>query len=272
MQNFLKMAESLANSAKTENRKQKQTFDFMKMLPDIDEDMSELQPFVFTSTDELAVDVPKAEDCILACPFELFSIELEDIALTCTDIYDQNDYGVNIQAIICKELSPAKYIFWTYNKISFSDGTQKFVITKATEDKCIFEDRISYDRDIYDSCVDIVTTYLERLHNEKMGAFDASGRAKIKVNGKKAIYKPKGVIYVTQKSGKKYRSKILAQGSKNINWDHAWTVRRHWRKLKNSESLGKNRLGERCEKGYTFIGSYNKGEGTEIQKIRRVKF
>ncbi len=272
MNNFLKIAADLAKSAKTENRKPKQTLDFLKMLPLIDEDMSHLQPFVFKSKDELATDVPRAEDEVLACPFPLFSIELEDIALTCTESYSKMEIGVNIQAIICKEIAPAKYIFWTYNKVTFGDGRQDFISMKVTEDGVSTNNKsMKSDMEMYNSCLDIVSCYIDRMHGEKFGTFDANGRAKIKIGKRKAIYKPKSVIYVTPHSGKKYRANTKAQGSRAIHWDHAWTVRSHWRRLANADSLGKDRMGERKVKGYTFVGSYNKGDGIEILKIRRVK-
>lgn len=78
------------------------------------------------------------------------------------------------------------------------------------------------------------------------------------------------VIYVAPKVGNKEISKIKAQGTRKINWDHVWTVMSHWRKLINPESLGLDRLGKRQIKVYTYIGSYKKGEGKEIRKIRRV--
>ena len=255
-----------------ENRKPKQTYDFLKMLPEVDEDMSTLQPFVFTSTQELEKHVPKSNDDILACPFDLFSIELEDIALTCTEVDQNNDTGVNIQAIVCKELSPAKYKFWMYSKVSLSDGTFKHIVVKVDENNCTSGGREYGDNAMYESCMDIVTIYLERLHKEHLGTFNANGRARIKVNGRKALFKPKNVIYVTPKGGKKYRSSVRAQGTKEINWDHVWTVQNHWRRLVNPESLGLNRLGERTEKGYTFIATYSKGEGEELKKVRRVNF
>jgi hypothetical protein len=272
MESFKELTRVLSESAKQGNRKPKQTYDFLKMLPDIDEDMSNLQPFVFTSTKELAQHVPKADDDILACPFELFSIELEDIALTCTEVNDAQDMGVNILSIICKELSPSRYKFWMYNKIEYANGETAYLTVKAYEGGYSANGHESSDTAMYDSCMDIVTTYLDRLHKEHLGTFNASGRAKIRVNGKKGVYRPKSVIYVTKNGGKKYRSSVKAQGTKTINWDHTWTVTNHWRKLENPESFGKNRMGEREEKGYTFISSYSKGEGLEIRKIRRVTF
>jgi hypothetical protein len=267
---FLEVIRSLSESAKAENRKPKQTYDFLMMLPDVDEDMSELQPFIFTSLNLPIADIPKANDDILACPFELFSIELEDIALTCTEVTDSKDNGINIQAIICKELSPSVYKFWMYNKVIFEDGSEERVVVKVEEGGNLLNGKKFDGKAFYETCMDLVSNYIMRLHDEKLGIFDANGRAKIKVNEKKLIYKPKGAIYVTPKVSKKEKEELKAQGTKKINWDHVWTVMSHWRKLNNPESLGLSRLGERKVKGYTYIGAYKKGEGKEIKKVRRV--
>lgn len=265
------LKEILARKISAPEGKIKETFDFIKMIPLIDDDMSKLQPFVFKSKNDELRDVPKSEDDILSTPFELFSIELEDIALTCSEFDTPDGYGVNIQALICKELSPKEYIFWMYNKITLPTGKFVYKVTKIEKNTITSNNKEKYtNEDMYNSCFDIVSLYMKRLHNEYTGIFDDVGRAKIKYKGKKGFYKPKGVVYVSPKKNKSIIEKKVH--GKTIDWDHVWTVIAHWRRLKNPLSLGLNRLGERTEKGHTFIKSYSKGEGKDLTKIRRVKW
>ena len=265
------LKEMLARKVPVPEGKIKDTFDFIKMIPLIDDDMSNLQPFVFKSTKEEVKDIPKSEDDILSTPFELFSIELEDMALTCSEFDTADDYGVNIQALICKELSPREYIFWMYNKITLPTGKFIYKVIKIEKNKSFAnKNKQDVNEDMYNSCFDLVSLYMKRLHNEHTGIFDDVGRAKIKHNGKKGFYKPKGVVYVSPKKNKSITEQKVH--GKTVDWDHVWTVIAHWRRLKNPLSLGLNRLGERTEKGHTFIKSYSKGEGKDLTKIRRVKW
>lgn len=53
--------------------------------------------------------------------------------------------------------------------------------------------------------------------------------------------------------------------------EFSYAVRGHWRRLVNSESLGKSRNGERNVKGFTFVSDFIKGHGELRKKIRVAK-
>jgi hypothetical protein len=51
----------------------------------------------------------------------------------------------------------------------------------------------------------------------------------------------------------------------------SWAVRSHWRTLSNPKSIGIDRMNERTVEGATWIGTYYKGSGKEVKKVRKVK-
>ena len=240
--------------------------DAIKQRPDYD--YSELQPFVFAPSGGSIVDIPELdEDLILASPFPLFSIELDGIAMTA------GEDGVKTLSLICHELAPNEYEFFAHTQ---NKGNEYLLCVKRNSFTLYkdgqqlgqqSDDLIAQSTDIYNSYLSLTNLYLERLHNEKTGTTSALGRAKFKVGKQKKIFRPRGVIYVSKtiQENKKFQNK------KEINWSHNWTVRAHWRKLNNQDSLGLNRLGERVVKGRTWIGSFKKGsDSIGRPKIRKV--
>jgi hypothetical protein len=73
------------------------------------------------------------------------------------------------------------------------------------------------------------------------------------------------LVYITNK---KYLNKSKETHSQVIDWRHSWEVIGHWRKI---SSIGKNREGEYCEIGRTWVNPSVRGEGELIQKIRVIK-
>jgi hypothetical protein len=270
------MVNSLNKRSVNERKIKKNFLDVMKMIPMIDEDMSDLQPFVFVSKNHKVIDVPVNEEDILTTPFKLFSFELEDIALTCSEANEDESQLVNIQSIICKEIEPNKFDFWSYNKVTELNGSVKYITVKVNEYYVEYKTdskntkKIKSEKSLYDAYVDILSIYLKRIHTEYMGLYNSTGKAKFQKGKVKKIYRPKNVIYISHIKDKKDREKRLAQGNKNVRWVNSWNVRRHWRKLKNTDSFGKDRNGERTVKGYTFIDNYTKGVGELEFKVRRV--
>jgi hypothetical protein len=272
-----KLKEALETRAKSYTKKD--TLDVLKLIDRSDANFSQLQPFVFTSSklpeNETALgDVPKADpNTILACPFPLFSIELEDIALTATELDTRNGMGTQILTIICQELSANVFRFWSLNRISFTNGTEQLLALRVEADDTVYDEvkQISgKPSGVYQSLYDICAVYIDRLHREQTGYFNAKGRAKTKIGRKKGNFRPKQTIYVTPKVPRHLLKQRTAQNTQNITWLHTWSVMCHWRRLKNPESLGLNRLGERDEVGATWIDTYKKGEGQELPKVRRV--
>ena len=81
----------------------------------------------------------------------------------------------------------------------------------------------------------------------------------------KVKYKPKDVIYI----GSKPEVKKHLGTRKIINKpDYAYEVMGHWRI---TNSIGKDRQGNRVVKGYTWVRPYTKGQGEVMKKVRVVK-
>jgi hypothetical protein len=65
--------------------------------------------------------------------------------------------------------------------------------------------------------------------------------------------------------------------SRNIDWSHKWTCSGHWRYFYNQEhtvdfeKIGKNRDGDYCERGRTWVSDHVKGpEDAPLIKKTRV--
>jgi hypothetical protein len=84
--------------------------------------------------------------------------------------------------------------------------------------------------------------------------------------GDKSIRLIDKVIHVTPK---KYREHVKPLFSQLIDWTHRWSVRGHWRR---AEGTGKNREGDYCVRGFTWVTDHIKGPESlpVVQKIRLV--
>ena len=228
-------------------------------------DYTGINPFVFETTKTFyELEHASSPDEVVASPFEIFSIEMSDGPITT----DEKGMGVNIDVLFCKEITFDEYEITSYGKLNGVDVV--LVATKSGSDAFVngeFRQRVD-GSSIYDSYKAIVENFLVRLQSEKLGTFNASGKSKYKdVTGQKKTYKPNNVVYVQPK--RESRGSDLVSGRK-IEWHHAWTVRSHYRRLKPG-SKGLNRQGERVVDGATFIGTYQKGIGELIEKVRKVK-
>jgi hypothetical protein len=72
------------------------------------------------------------------------------------------------------------------------------------------------------------------------------------------------VVYVSRVRGDR---KVVPYFSEKIDWKHSWSVVGHYRSIK---GIGKNRNGNRCEFGKTWVIPCIKGNGDFVEKIRMV--
>lgn len=231
-------------------------------------DYSGLKPFVFELSNIKGISYAQPSDEIYACPFDFFSIEMKEGCVT----VDETGSGINIEVMLCRELSFDKYEITTYAKVSGS-----VIIITSTQEKTLFYvngllKKIIEEIDIYISYKAILDSFLLRLRSDLLGTFNASGKARYKTAyGIKKVYKPVGIVYV------KERTRDVEEGNQTLNserqgitWHHSWSVRSHYRRL-TSGSLGLNRQGERVVEGATWIPAYTKGMGDFVEKVRLVK-
>ena len=238
---------------------------FVDLVNAVSYDFTEVRPYVFENSNGSQNELEQNSD-IIASPFVKFSIELESGWLTTAK--DSGDFKIGV--IFCEELSVDDYVFIVgmqvmgnplYLRVTQS-GVQKYsngVFVGATS-----------DRAMYDNARSIVHSQLAKLHSGRIGLVNYGRKAKFKNSeGRKQVYKAKDVIYI---SNSKNVGKVEgARLTKGVVWQEAWEVGAHWRRI-GKDSLGLNRYGERVEKGYTWLKSYNKGPDKLINpKVRKVK-
>lgn len=101
----------------------------------------------------------------------------------------------------------------------------------------------------------------DRLSTEKHEYFRRKGKPTIKVS-------VRPIYYVLDKQDTTSAKSIKPRGT--LEYSQLFIVRGHWRKV-DSDTLGKDRLGNRNVKGYTWVVEHFKGNGELVKKIRIVK-
>jgi hypothetical protein len=109
--------------------------------------------------------------------------------------------------------------------------------------------------------------FLDRLYHSDIGVEDVKERIKLGSGQGKTVHTIRHIVRVVPK-GEKATTRP-AFGGKDVNWSHRWAVRGHWRK---HDGLGKNRAGEYCVQGFTWVTEHLRGpeEAPLIQKVRVV--
>jgi hypothetical protein len=108
---------------------------------------------------------------------------------------------------------------------------------------------------------------IDRINTtDAVGLSKTSDRVKMKTSKGKIIHKIKKIVYITPK---KERDKAASDLGVEIEWSHRWLVRGHWRKF---SGLGKDRAGNYCIKGHTWVTEHEKGpeELPLVEKVRVV--
>ena len=218
-------------------------------------DFTGVQPFTF-ATPKVKEDLfaKSNEDEILATPFPLFSIEMED-----DNSVLGGDNNENMRCIVVRELAPDEYIFYVMTQ---NRGDDSYVANLHTFHK---------GEDAYPYILDCVRIFLEKMKNSSLGFYNESGKAKYRnAKGKKCVFKPRNTIYVDHKKSTRITKTEKTKSGKFIRHIFGWSVMSHWRKLKNPTSLGLDRNGDRNVVGYTWICTYEKGDEKAKTMVRKV--
>ena len=125
---------------------------------------------------------------------------------------------------------------------------------------------LTIDDVLYTICTRYLINFNKRLESENVGVIKVNKRLKIKHRGEKKLHKIKKLFYVIKNRGQAEEKGIA---SHNIDWQHSWSVRGHWRKI-DKNKIGKDRGGEYCVEGHTWIKNYIKGDGELVKKTRLV--
>jgi len=84
------------------------------------------------------------------------------------------------------------------------------------------------------------------------------------VKGKKA-YRPVTFIHLEKRNSPK-----VSESQSQIEWDHSFIVRGHWRYFQDETKLGKNRQDEYSELGRTWIKEHKRLEHLEFKEKTRI--
>jgi hypothetical protein len=205
------------------------------------------QPFVFSRSGEIR-ELPDMvdEDGIflnknLDAPFECFSIELLDGALTIPS--PEQNVHITIHAMLCFEYAPKRFNYFY-----------------------MWSGRAKKKRVICSGAMDVLAeAFVQRLNYEKCGVERVREKIRIGSGESRRLHIVKRLIHVRPKS----QITETSLSGRSIEWSHRWFVRGHWRK---TNGLGKDREGSYCVEGYTWVSEHEKGPDhlPTIKKVRVV--
>lgn len=214
--------------------------------------------FVFHKAEKAGEQKHIGEDYIekLDAPFKVFSYEIFDGALTSAHADDLNPaFGdVRILSVMVCELAPKQYDFYAFVESTLTGKvTNKVIYTPTTDDQT--------------SWLNLTRDYIDRLSSSSHGTETHKAKVKLGTGKNKKMKTFRHIIHINPKQNK---AKVLSfKTGKEINWDTSFSVRGHWRELK--DSIGKDREGARVVKGFTWVNEHTKGDASAItKKVRKV--
>ena len=148
---------------------------------------------------------------------------------------------------------------YTFYMLEYTDDG--YVIDYVNDDG----DELNHDR--YESIKAIIGTILNAINKCKTFTHYHNKPLMVKKNRKKktTIHLPP-IIYIESKLATK--CKLEKQLKTVIKWEKSFKSRGHWRRVK---TIGKDREGIQCIKGYTWVKESVKGNGPMSNKIRVIK-
>jgi hypothetical protein len=210
------------------------------------------QPFVFHSIpkqlkyhDPDLNDFSLRKEDLLAAPFECFS--LEAIGRPIVSIYGVGDpensrLWADVLCVLSIEKSPGEFNLYAYAE--FLDRTIDHIDKRA-----VFLEH-SYTKGIASG---IGASLIHELNKQIMGIEHVRQNIRISSGKNKRSTRLRRLIHV---STKKLISSESANQNHSIDWSHRFLVRGHWRKI---DGLGKNRNGDYCVSGHTWVIDHAKG-------------
>lgn len=214
---------------------------------------SEAQPFVYCgnnfkpvvaiSRDGLINDAssPSAK---FDAPFRTFTFELSDSSDLFKYDYDDKHYeGVDIKVkqtlALFTEVSPRVFKGYLMTVKSSAGVTVSIGFVEMT--------KLQLDG--------LLSQVVELINSSTLGVAESSERIKYKISGKKVRRSVGRVVYVKPRQ----QSVCFFPAGVSIDYSHRFLVRGHWRRLKSDNQLGKDRAGEYCIFGYTWVVEFEKG-------------
>lgn len=118
-------------------------------------------------------------------------------------------------------------------------------------------------------CNKVIPEILKMLNSTSLAVHHEKTKIKIRTSKGKEKRPVGRVIYIMPKTKRKEVS--LPSGIK-LDYSHRFLVRGHWRKIRDT-ALGKNRAGEYCVPGHTWVTEFEKGSKDKdlVTKVRVIK-
>ena len=156
-----------------------------------------------------------------------------------------------VYGIFLSELSPYCYSF----AMVLSDPIEPTVAFRLRIGQIDTNSQAQADHYIWD----IISYFLQPFAQaHAMGTVKVNEHVKFKRDGEKILHKIKTVVHVFPKTK---RAVEEAEEKYKIDWSHRWAVRGHWREV---QGVGKDRAGEYCISGFTWVLDHLKGPEDKI--------
>ena len=187
-----------------------------------------------------------------APPFPVFFIEIIDKSIFSVPTEKST---TSVLGILVIEKSPCRYEYcMLVHDFVSSVGSERYTCVELTDKSPEMKEMVF-----------LVNYYIDTIHKGSAGIETVNIKVKLTTGRNKKIRKIRRVIHIRSK---KERENVKPYKSgQHIDWSHSWLVRGHWRTIK---GIGKDRAGNYCLSGKTFVLPYKKGEGDVIKKVRVV--
>lgn len=219
--------------------------------------VEESQPLVFSPHIKDTVLLPQDDPAQMLhgvakteidAPFKCFSVEMAgDFSLTEPLPEDREENPIWVWCVLVFEGGPKHFHFWTMCSRSPDPNSPKFVLSTNSEGPLIRE-------------------LLSRLDKESVGLETVRQNIKIGLGSEKRQHRIRKVIHITPK---KHQANYSIS-TRTIDWTHRFLVRGHWRDLASPQKVGKNRDGEYCVSGFTWVSEHERGP-EEMPLIKKTR-
>jgi hypothetical protein len=224
--------------------------------------IAECQPFVFdlkeSENGPMDPDLIETSAGPIDAPFKVFSIEVMGEHTHIAVPRPSDTSKTWMDCIVVIEVEPKKYVALAMIRHGSPSNAGRVALVHPGTNMGGAE-----------SIYQIIKLYIDRLAVEKTGVEENPLPHAIKIGHKKTqrYHRIKRLIHVMPK---KAVATYAPGHGRQVEWTHRWAVRGHWRKV---TTLGKDREGNYCVEGWTWISEHVRGPETAplVQKVRLVK-
>lgn len=222
-------------------------------------ELPKIKTFIFSTEDYLYEIEDKSSDMKdLYLPFRFCSFELTD-TFTSQDKMDECYGGVLLYENDDLSIDEIVITLKQQMNVDHRNLNNSFIPLRVGHSR--------YDNYQHFKSVAILSTaYLRMLNKSEYFQSETKKQFTSKRNSLCPEFVKRLIVISSKKSSKSLEETV----GEKIKWKHQWRVRGHWRKIAN-DSIGRDREGDYCIVGRTWVSDFIKGEGPLIEKIRLVK-